>query len=153
MKIFLSYSRKDAPFVRDLSADLEARGIDVWLDTDDLWLTATTTAGDGLWCRASVNRWRSSSCCRRILSTRGRSSARSPSPPRWHAGSSRSSIAWCELQDGFLFELAGVQRVDFVEQPYDDASCPVDVPDRHCCTSQGPRTTDRRGCRCGRVER
>ena len=120
MKIFLSYSRKDAPFVRDLSADLEARGIDVWLDTDDL-----SSADDDRWRRSVVQGIRESVALVVVLS-----------PDSVHSGSVEREITIaaemarriipivhrvCELQDGFLFELAGVQRVDFVEQPYDDA--------------------------------
>lgn len=120
MKVFLSYSRKDAPFVRDLSADLEARGIDVWLDTDDL-----SSAEDDRWRRSVVQGIRESVALVVVLS-----------PDSVHSGSVEREITIaaemarriipivhraCELQDGFLFELAGVQRVDFVEQPYDDA--------------------------------
>lgn len=120
MKVFLSYSRKDAPFVRDLSADLEERGIDVWLDTDDL-----SSADDDRWRRSVVQGIRESVALVVVLS-----------PDSVHSGSVEREITIaaemarriipivhraCELQDGFLFELAGVQRVDFVEQTYDDA--------------------------------
>ncbi len=34
--VFLSYSRRDTPFLDRLGADLEARGFDTWRDTDDI---------------------------------------------------------------------------------------------------------------------
>ncbi len=36
VRLFLSYSRQDAAFVSRLVAGLEARGHDVWVDTDDI---------------------------------------------------------------------------------------------------------------------
>src|SRR5436190_291447 len=36
LDVFISYSRRDGPFVRALAAGLEARGKDVWADWDDV---------------------------------------------------------------------------------------------------------------------
>src|SRR5215510_13326124 len=53
MKVFVSYSRKDEEFVQRLAADLEQRGIDAWIDTQDIantdedsWRAAITDAID-----------------------------------------------------------------------------------------------------------
>ena len=56
-EVFLSYGREPevTAFVKQLKTDLEARGITVWLDTDDIpagsdWHGAIGTLFSSSWC-------------------------------------------------------------------------------------------------------
>ena len=51
-KVFISYSRKDKPFVRKLNAAIDAAGIDAWVDWEGIplssdWMSEITTAING----------------------------------------------------------------------------------------------------------
>lgn len=117
MQVFLSYSRRDAAFVGRLADDLEARGIDPWLDTDDL-----PTDDEDRWRRSVIQGIRASSSVILVLSP---DSVRSEAVEREVTAAAEMSRRIipilhrpCELPDTVLFELAGVQRTDFVNQPY-----------------------------------
>jgi type II secretory pathway pseudopilin PulG len=120
MQVFLSYSRKDAAFVRRLAADLEGADIDVWLDTEDL-----ASADEDRWRRSIVQGIRQSAAIVVVLSPDSVLSGAVERELTIAAEATRRIIPivhrQCELPDGFLFELAGVQRIDFTEQPYDKA--------------------------------
>ena len=120
MHVFLSYSRRDGAFVRGLAADLERRGIDVWLDTEDL-----VAPDDDQWRRSIVQGIRQSAALVVVLSPHSVQSVPVERELTIAAEHKRRIIPIvlrpCELPDGFQFELAGVQRIDFVEQPYDEA--------------------------------
>jgi hypothetical protein len=118
--VFLSYSRRDAAFVGRLADDLATRGIEPWLDTEDL-----PTDDEDRWRRSVVQGIRESAAILLILSP---DSVRSASVEREltiAAEMTRRIIPIMHrtsaLSDGVMFELAGLQRTDFVDQPYDIA--------------------------------
>lgn len=120
MQVFLSYSRRDAAFVGRLADDLARHGIEPWLDTDDL-----PTDDDDRWRRSVVCGIRESAALVLVLSP---DSVRSPAVEREltiAAEMGRRVIPVvhrpCALTDGLMFELAGVQRVDFVDQRYPES--------------------------------
>jgi TIR domain len=120
MQVFLSYSRRDAEFVGRLARDLANRGIQTWLDTDDL-----AVSDEDRWRRSVVHGIRESSAMILVLSP---DSVRSPAVEREltiAAEVERRIVPivhrTCDLSDGLMFELAGVQRTDFAGQPYDVA--------------------------------
>jgi TIR domain len=116
MQVFISYSRKDAEFVRDLADDLKSNGLDVWLDTEDL-----ATADDDRWRRSIVQGIRESSVLIVVLSPNSVASEQVERELTIAAETKRRIIpivkSPCELPDGFQFELAGIQRIDFSELP------------------------------------
>lgn len=120
MQVFLSYSRLDRDFVGRLADDLAARGIESWLDTDDL-----PTNDEDRWRRAVVHGIRESAALVLVLSPNSVSSGAVERELTIAAEVSRRIIPIvhraCELSDGLMFELAGLQRTDFVEQPYEIA--------------------------------
>jgi hypothetical protein len=120
MQVFLSYSRLDRDFVGRLADDLAARGIESWLDTDDL-----PTNDEDRWRRAVVHGIRDSAALILVLSPNSVSSAAVERELTIAAEVSRRIIPIvhraCQLSDGLMFELAGLQRTDFVEQPYEIA--------------------------------
>ena len=120
MQVFLSYSRRDAEFVGRLARDLAGRGIDSWLDTEDL-----AVSDEDRWRRSVVQGIRESSAMILVLSP---DSVRSPAVEREltiAAEVERRIVPivhrTCDLSDGLMFELAGVQRTDFAGQPYEVA--------------------------------
>jgi hypothetical protein len=133
--VFLSYSRRDAAFVGRLADDLVTRGIEPWVDTDDL-----RTEGDDRWRRSVVRSIRDSAAVILVLSP---DSVRSVSVEREltiAAEMTRRIIPilhrQCTLSDGVMFDLAGLQRTDFVDQPY--ASAFEELVDRvHAGASPG----------------
>lgn len=120
MRVFLSYSRRDAEFVGRLADDLEARGVEAWLDTDDLPIS-----DEDRWRRGVVRGIRDSTAVILVLSPDSVASA-----PVERELTIAAEIGCrivpivcrpCELSDGMMFELAGLQRTDFVDQPYETA--------------------------------
>jgi hypothetical protein len=116
--VFLSYSRRDAAFVGRLADDLAIRGIDPWLDTDDL-----PVDDEDRWRRAVVKGIRGSDAVVLVLSP---DSVRSTAVERELTIASELTRRIipivhraCDLSDGLMFDLAGLQRTDFVDQPYD----------------------------------
>ncbi|HEY1280641.1 MAG TPA: TIR domain-containing protein [Acidimicrobiales bacterium] len=120
MQVFLSYSRNDKAFVGRLKAELTGRRIDVWLDTEDL-----ASADEDRWRRSIVQGIRESAALIVVLSPDSVMSGQVERELTIAAEAGRRIIPVvhrpCELPDGFQFELAGVQRIDFVEQPFDHA--------------------------------
>ena len=111
MHVFLSYSRRDAAFVGRLADDLATRGIEPWLDTEDL-----PTDDEDRWRRSVVQGIRESAAIILILSP---DSVRSASVEREltiAAEMTRRIIPIVHrtsaLSDGVMFELAGLQRTD-----------------------------------------
>ena len=120
MQVFLSYSRRDSTFVRQLAESLEDRGVDAWLDTDELAAT-----DEDRWRRSIVQGIRESAALVVVLSPDSVSSGQVERELTIAAETKRRIIPIifrpCDLPDGFQFELAGVQRIDFSEQPYESA--------------------------------
>jgi hypothetical protein len=118
--VFLSYSRRDAGFVGRLADDLMTRGIDSWLDTDDL-----PTEDEDRWRRSVVQGIRESDAIILVLSPDSVRSAAVERELTIGAEMTRRIIPImhrrCTLSDGVMFELAGLQRTDFVDQPYEVA--------------------------------
>ena len=120
MEVFLSYSRRDTEFVSRIGRDLSARGFEVWLDTQDI-------VGGG------IDRWRTSIVAgiRRsdvVVVVLSPNSVQSENVERelTVAAENRRRVVPilhqpCELPDGFQYELAGLQHIDFVVQSYDRA--------------------------------
>ena len=63
MKVFVSYSRKDAEFVARIQRDLTALGYDVWVDTEDI-----LAGGQARWRRSIVAAIRDSEVMVLVLS-------------------------------------------------------------------------------------
>lgn len=120
MQVFLSYSRRDSTFVRRLAESLEGRDVDAWLDTDELAAT-----DEDRWRRSIVQGIRESAALVVVLSPDSVSSGQVERELTIAAETKRRIIPIifrpCDLPDGFQFELAGVQRIDFSEQPYESA--------------------------------
>lgn len=120
MNVFLSYSRRDAVFVGRLADDLVNRGIDPWLDTDDL-----PAEGEDRWRRSVVRGIRDSTAIILVLSPDSVGSKSVERELTIAAEMGRRIIPimnrTCTLSDGVMFELAGLQRTDFVDQPYETA--------------------------------
>ena len=120
MHVFLSYSRRDADFVGRLADDLAARGIDPWLDTEDL-----AAEDDDRWRRAVVQGIRESVAIVLVLSPDSVQSGAVERELTIAAEMERRIIPilhrTCVLSDGLMFELAGLQRTDFVDRAYEDA--------------------------------
>jgi hypothetical protein len=118
--VFLSYSRRDAAFVGRLADDLMTRGIDSWLDTDDL-----PTENEDRWRRSVVQGIRESDAIILVLSPDSVRSAAVERELTIGAEMKRRIVPImhrrCTLSDGVMFELAGLQRTDFVDQPYEAA--------------------------------
>jgi hypothetical protein len=118
--VFLSYSRRDAAFVGRLADDLLARGIEPWVDTDDL-----RTAGDDRWRRSVVRSIRDSAAVILVLSPDSVQSVSVERELTIAAELGRRIIPIvhrpCSLSDGVMFDLAGLQRTDFVDRSYAEA--------------------------------
>ena len=108
-QVFLSYSRRDDHFVRRLAADLEKRGVDVWLDTDDL-----DDTDEDRWRRSIVQAITKSSALVVVLSPDSVESAPVERELTIAAETKRRIIPIvhrpCELSDGLQFELAGIAK-------------------------------------------
>jgi TIR domain len=117
MRLFVSYSRKDAATVRQLVAALEAAGHDVWIDTDDIrgserWRTSVATAirGSDVVLLVVSPAAMASSSVEREISVAAEDSLRivpvviEPAP----------------ISVGLKYDLAGVQHVSFVDRPFED---------------------------------
>jgi catechol 2,3-dioxygenase-like lactoylglutathione lyase family enzyme len=119
--VFVSYARRDRAFVDRLAAALEGRGVELWIDREDL-------AGGAAWEASISEAVRSSDAVIAVLSP---SAAGSEYVPRelsladkydrpvvpvvlepWDAVRS-------ELVHRLDFQLAGIQHVDFAQRPFE----------------------------------
>ncbi len=120
--VFLSYSRRDQAFIDRLIAELERAGIDVWIDRDDI-------PGGAAWEATITRAVQESSSLVVVLSP---SAAESEYVPKelsladkfdrpvvpllyrpWDEGSTSERARRLD------FQLAGLQYVDFVNQPFE----------------------------------
>jgi hypothetical protein len=121
MKVFLSYSRRDADFVDRLDQALTKGGYDVLVDRSDI-------AGDGedRWRRSIAKAIRDSDTVVLVLSPNSTASESVERELSVAADSRRRVVPViyreCELPDGFAYELAGIQHVDFTDGEFGDAA-------------------------------
>jgi len=122
--VFLSYARRDQVFADRLVTALEERGVNVWLDREDI-------PGGAAWESAIVEALSSSSAVLVVLSPASVTSEYVPKElslaekydrpivpilyEAWEASPDASAVKRIE------FQLAGVQYVDFAGQPFEQA--------------------------------
>ena len=117
MRLFVSYSRRDASTVRRLVAALEAEGHDVWIDTDDI-------RGSERWRSSVATAIRASDVVLLVVSPAAMASS---SVEREISVAAENSlrIVPVVIEDvpisvGLQYDLAGVQRVSFVDRSFDE---------------------------------
>ncbi len=119
MRVFMSYSRKDADFVARIERDLNTLGYDVWVDTDDI-----LAGGQDRWRRSIVAAIRESEVMVLVLSPNSTHSENVERELSVAADNGKRVIPViyqeCELPDGFQYDLAGVQHIDFTNADYKD---------------------------------
>lgn len=136
MHVFVSYSRRDTVFVRQIVERLESFGHDAWIDTDDI---------------VGSERWRSSvaeaiATADVVLLMVSPASMQSKSVEREITVAAEEHrrilpvvIEAADVSIGLRYDLAGVHRVGFVDRAFDDAmaellaaidAAPADVPSR-----------------------
>ena len=117
LKVFVSYSRRDQPFVRQLSADLEAHGAEVWLDTEDIVRSRTTSFRSAI-----VDGIVSSSAVIVVLSPDSVASSQVERELNVAADNNRRVVPVvyrrCTIPNSFQYVMAGLQRIDFSHQDY-----------------------------------
>ena len=120
MKVFVSYSRRDADFVDQLDRRLTELGYEVWVDRDDI-----IGGGEDRWRRSIVRAIRDSDTMVLVLSPNGTTSENVERELSVAAHNDTRVIPVihqpCELPDGFQYELAGLQYVDFSTLEFDQA--------------------------------
>jgi hypothetical protein len=118
--VFVSYARRDQEFVDRLTAALEAQGVDVWVDRQDI-------AGGEAWEAAIGEAVRSSDAVIPVLSPSAASSEYVPRELSLADKYDRPVVpvllepweaAGSELARRLDFQLAGIQQVDFTRQPF-----------------------------------
>ena len=130
MQLFLSYSRTDAQFAKLLASSLETLGHSVWIDAEDI-----VASGEDRWRRSIVN---GITRCDAMLLVLSPNSVTSQNVERevTVAAEMKKRIApvmyqQCELPAGLMYELAGVQRIDFTQQSHEEAVSQLDHFLRH----------------------
>jgi hypothetical protein len=112
VKVFVSYSRRDTEFVERLDRDLTALGYDTWVDLEDI-----VGSGQDRWRRSIVSAIRGSEAMVLVLSPNSIHSANVERELSVAADNGKRVIPViyrpCELPDAFVYELAGVQHIDF----------------------------------------
>lgn len=118
MHLFVSYSRRDTVFVRQIVERLESIGHDVWIDTDDI-------VGSERWRSSVAEAIASADVVLLMVST---ASMQSKSVEREitvaaeeHRRILPVEIEAADVSVGLRYDLAGVQRVSFVDRAFDDA--------------------------------
>jgi hypothetical protein len=121
MKVFLSYSRRDAEFVDRLDQALTKGGYEVWGDS-----AAIATGGEDRWHRSMVKAVRESDTVVLVLSPESTASEHVARELSVAAESRRRIVPVvyreCELPDRFAYELAGLQQVDFASAEFADGT-------------------------------
>jgi hypothetical protein len=119
MKVFVSYSRRDGDFVKRLGRELTIRGYDVWVDTEDV-----VGSGQDRWRRSIVAAIRACDAMVLVLSPNSTGSENVERELSVAAENRKRVIPIvfqeCALPDGFQYELAGLQHIDFSQLPFDD---------------------------------
>jgi hypothetical protein len=140
--VFLSYARHDQVFADRLVAALEGRGVNVWVDREDI-------PGGAAWESAIVEALSSSSAVLVVLSPASVTSEYVPKElslaekydrpivpilyEAWEASPDASAVKRVE------FQLAGVQYVDFAGQPFEHALTAL----LRALSGAGPRAAER----------
>lgn len=116
--IFISYSRDDSDFVNGLIADIEKRGVEVWIDRQDI-------SGGEAWRAAIAEAIRSCDAFVIVLSpnsTVSKNVSRELSIAESHH---RPIIPLlyqpCEIPPNMEYQLAEIQWIDFTAEKYADA--------------------------------
>ena len=119
MKVFVSSSRKDAEFVARIQRDLTALGYDVWVDTEDI-----LAGGQARWRRSIVAAIRDSEVMVLVLSPNSTHSENVERELSVAADNSKRVVPivyqQTELPDGFQYDLAGVQHIDFTTTEFNE---------------------------------
>jgi hypothetical protein len=119
VKVFVSYSRKDAEFVSRIERDLTGLGYDVWVDTEDI-----LADGHARWRRSIVAAIRESEVMVLVLSPNSTHSDNVERELSVAADNFKRVVPIlyreCELPDGFQYELAGVQHIDFARTDFNE---------------------------------
>lgn len=121
--VFVSYARSDGEISRRIADRLELAGHSVWIDTDDI-------VGSERW-RASIgSAITNSDVVLLVVSSASMQSENVEREVTVAAEQDRPIVpAVVETADvpvGLLYDLAGVQRVSFVDRPFDDAIVDLD---------------------------
>jgi len=116
-QVFFSYSRKDHEFVDQLAGDLEARGVDAWIDRGDI------VAGEAGWRQQIVEAIKACTVFFIVLSP---NSLASSNVNRELTLAERNNkiiipilIKSAEIPDSMAYQLAGLQQLDFSTGTYD----------------------------------
>jgi len=115
---FISYSRLDGAFADKLLQDLEKRGIDVWIDRENI-------EGGAAWRAAISGAIRSCRAFILILSPRSTQSGQVSKELSVAEAHNRLIVPVmleaCEIPPGMELQLSELQWISFAEQPYDAA--------------------------------
>jgi TIR domain len=118
VRLFISYSRRDAAFVERLRPALEADGNDVWVDTEDI-------RGSDQWRASIVEGLREADVMLLLVSPASMASENVEREVNLAAEVKRRIlpivVAPAEMTGSIAFELAGVQELSFAGRPFDDA--------------------------------
>lgn len=117
MNLFVSYSRLDSDFVKRLVLDLEAVGHVVWIDTEDI-----AGGGEDRWRRSIGRGIGQSETLLVVLSPQSLGSVNVEKEVSVASEMNKRIVPVqfqaCELGEGFVYELAGLQRIDFSAAAY-----------------------------------
>jgi len=120
LRLFVSYSRRDAEFVDRLNRSLGESGHDVWVDRDDI-----AGSGEDRWRRSIVMAIKGSDAVLLVLSPQSTHSTNVERELSVAAENHKRIVPIlfrpCTIPDGFQYELAGVQYVDFSSLGYREA--------------------------------
>lgn len=117
VNIFVSYSRRDEAFVRDVVIRLEAAGHDVWIDTDDI-------RGSERW-RASIGEAITDADIVLLMVSPAAMASKNVEREITVAAEQARPILPVVVETagipaGLLYEIAGLQQVSFVDRSVDD---------------------------------
>jgi TIR domain len=118
MRVFVSYSRRDAKQVAALVDALEARGYDVWVDTEEI-------RGNEPWRRSVVDAITRSDVVVLVVSPRSMASENVEREVTVAAEHDRRVVPVvfepASLPAALQYELAGIEFVSFEDRPFTDA--------------------------------
>jgi len=115
VRLFVSYSRTDAQFVRQLTTALEADGHDVWVDTEDI-------VGSEQWRASIVAGVQRADAVLLVVSPRSMASPNVEREVTVAAEETRRIVPVvleaADMTGSILFVLAGTQQISFVGRPF-----------------------------------
>jgi hypothetical protein len=116
--IFISYSRADKTFVDNMVQGLERSGFSVWMDRDDI-------RGGTQWRAAIAQAIRGCDVFLVVLTSNSTDSNNVNQEMALASDHKRPILPIlaeaCDIPDGFDYQLAGLQRIDFCHDPADRA--------------------------------